>query len=120
MISYADVFSQVSRMAMPDSNTEDNMSYFCRSAIATISEKVKPDADTSDIRLVMAAAALAYCRYIQAANIEDAEITSMKAGDVTVSKNAGDTLAAAQKFADNAIMDAQELFTDTSFAFAVI
>lgn len=120
MIPYDDVFEQVVTMASPDSESKGVIGYFCKAAIACVEEKLKADVDGGDIRLIMAAAALAYCRYVQSTFVEEAEIASMKAGDVTITKSSSDVIDTAIKYAESTFADACELFADTAFVFSVI
>lgn len=120
MIPYEQVYDQFCRMAQIDEDSVRNASAFCESAIATLSCRLKTDADSSDIRLVMAAAALALCRYMQAVSTEESDVTSMKAGDVTISKNSALTLDSVKKLAESTLGDARELFIDTAFTFRAI
>lgn len=120
MIPYEKVLEQVCRMIEIDSDSVQSVAFVCQSAIATLSCRLKPEADVSDVRLVMAAATLALCRYMQAVSAEESDVTSMKAGDVTISKNSMLTLDSVKKLAESALEDARELFVDTAFAFRAI
>lgn len=120
MIPYDKVYEQVSRMTETDYESMHNITYFCQYAIAVLNDRLKPGVDASDIRLIMAAAALAYCRYIQSEHVEESDIASMKAGDVTIAKSSGSVAEAAENLALSAISDISELLTDTSFTFTAV
>lgn len=120
MIDYEKVYELVSKMASLDYISMHDITYYCQSAIAVISSKIKNDADVSDIRLIMAAATLAYCRYLQNTCLEDSDITNLKAGDVTVRKDSKAIISAAESMVEKAFADASELFEDNYFTFTSV
>ena len=93
---------------------------YCETAAAVINSKIKAGADASDIRLVTAAATMAYCRYLIAKNASDGDVESIKAGDITISANGGKALKSAEMMMNSAFLDASDLLKDTQFSFGVV
>lgn len=93
---------------------------YCETAAAVMNAKIRTDADASDIRLVTAAAASAYCRYTVAKSASDGDIDSIKAGDITVSGNGENAVKAAERLMSSAITDAAPLLIDTQFSFGAV
>lgn len=93
---------------------------FCETAAAVISENIRADADASDIRLVTAAATLAYNRYLSAKNAADCEVSSVRAGDITITSDVAKTSDAADKMLTAAFIDAAPLLRDTQFIFRTV
>lgn len=120
MLSFDDVFSQIEKLAELDSDEKNKMEPFCESAVATLNGRLREDADGKDIRLVMAAAALAYYRYLQSSFSEDDELVSMKAGDVTIKCDYSVALNRMQALSEGLLRDADELLSDTAFVFTVV
>lgn len=93
---------------------------YCETAAAVMNSKMRADADASDIRLVTAAAASAYCRYIVAKSASDGDIGSIKAGDITVSGNGENAVKSAERMMYSAIADASPLLVDSQFSFGAV
>lgn len=117
MISYDEVFSQLDKLIPLDSEESDRMKFFCESAVSTMNSRIKHNADASDKRLILATAALAYYRYLQMLHDEESDMVSMKAGDVTVRRNADAIVKKAKHLWEEALLDVGDLLDDTSFIF---
>ncbi len=117
MLTAQAVFEKLTLITDTDQSEQAELLPFCESAAAVINSKMRTDADASDIRLLMAAAALAYSRYLLINNAADSNITSFKAGDLSVTKAAGDSSDSVHSFALAALEDAKDLLEDTSFFF---
>lgn len=117
MLTADSVFEKLTQITDTDESEKAALFPFCESAAAVINGKIRTDADASDIRLIMAAAAIAYSRYLLIKNAEEGNITSIKAGDISVSKNGGDASGSIHSFARAALEDAKDLLTDSSFLF---
>ena len=89
----------------------------CAHAAREIQRKMKPGADENDERLIEAAAASAYCRLTLKNEMENGEVSSFSAGDVTVTKNQNIALKLAEAVRDEALANAHELLTDDGFIF---
>lgn len=120
MLRFDDVFSQIEKLTELDDDGKNKMEAFCESAVATLNSRIRADADGKDIRLIMAAASLAYYRYLQASFSENDELISMKAGDVTVKCDYSVALKKMQALSEDLLRDAGELLSDTAFIFAAV
>ncbi len=120
MLDSHTVFSRLISMIEFFEDDESIVGPYCESAAAVINGRKRADADASDIRLVTAAAAIAYCRYLTAKYAADGDVGSIRAGDITISgsiKNAVDT---AERMMNSAVEDAIPLLKDTQFSFGVV
>ena len=101
-------------------NVDDSIMPFCENAAAVISGKMRSDVNASDIRLLTAAASVAYSDYLLVQNVADDDIGSVKAGDITISRNGESVYAFAQNFREKALADAAELLIDCEFLFRAV
>ncbi len=101
-------------------NTDDALMPFCENAAAIINGKMRSDVNASDIRLLTAAASVAYCDYLLVQNVIDGDIGSVKAGDITVSRNGNSVSAFAENFRKKALADAADLLIDSEFSFRTV
>lgn len=120
MISFDDVFAQTAELVSADEQTSETLRFFCEAAVATMNHRLKPDADASDRRLILATAALARFRYLQALCDDESDMISLKAGDVTVRKDSNAAMKRAEQFCRETLSDVRELLIDTAFIFAAI
>lgn len=120
MLDSQTVFCRLVSMTECFEDDEVIMRPYCESAAAVINSGKKADADASDIRLVTAAAAIAYCRYLTAKNAADGDIGSIRAGDITISGNGVNAVDTAERMMNAAIQDALPLLVDTRFSFGVV
>lgn len=120
MISFDDVFVQTAELVSAGSEPSEKLRFFCEAAVATMNCRLKPDADASDRRLILATAALARFRYLQSLCDDDADMVSLKAGDVTVRKDSNALIKRAEQLCRETLADAGELLLDTSFVFAAV
>ncbi len=89
----------------------------CIVNLEKVLSQVKEDSTESDIRIIEAAAALTYYDYsIKISNQTD-NITSFKAGDITVSQTATSLTENAEKMKKEAFLELTPLMRDTSFIF---
>ena len=101
---------------------EEEILPLCRSCVKEIESKLKPDADRRDYRVVAAAAGLAYYKLTLKKTFSDSEseITSFKAGDVSIeqdNKSNEEVLAKAEAFYEKKMAEIIPLCKDDSFAF---
>lgn len=101
-------------------DTDDALMPFCENAAAVINGKMRSDVNASDIRLLTAAASVAYCDYLMVQNVIDGDIGSVKAGDITVSRNGNSASAFAENFRQKALADVADLLIDSEFAFRTV
>ncbi len=104
------------------SDDEEKILSLCKSALKEIEARLKATADQSDIRIASAGAALAYYKLIlkQSYNSNSEEITSFKAGDVSItqsSANKSKQLENAEKLYKEALDSIIPLCQDNGFAF---
>lgn len=120
MLDAQAVFCRLVSMIECFEDDESIMRPYCESAAAVINSRKRADADASDIRLVTAAAAIAYCRYLTAKSAADGDIGSIRAGDITISGSGVNAVDTAERMMNAAIEDAIPLLADTQFSFGVI
>ena len=120
MISFDDVFAQTAELVSADEQSSEKLRFICEAAVATMNHRLKPDADASDRRLILATAALTRFRYLQALCDDESDMVSLKAGDVTVRKDSNAAMKRAEQFCRETLSDAGELLVDKAFVFAVI
>lgn len=101
-------------------STDDALMPFCENAAAVINGKMRPNVNASDIRLLTAAASVAYSDYLLVLNVIDGDIGSIKAGDITVSRNGSSASAFAENFRTKALADAADLLIDSEFSFRTV
>lgn len=92
----------------------------CRSALESLRPRLRQDADPSDIRLIRAAAGIAYYQWVLRKSAGDDGITSFKAGDVTVSRSGACALEQAEKVRSENLLAALPLLTDDAFLFCSV
>lgn len=97
--------------------TDDALMPFCENAAAVINGKMRADVSASDIRLLTAAASVAYSDYLLVQNIAESDIGTVKAGDVSISKNGSSAIAYAENLRKTALAAAAELLVDSEFCF---
>lgn len=117
MLTAQTVFERVSEIF---TDTDDSLLPFCEQAAAVVNSKMRAGVDASDIRLLTAAAAIALDAYSAVQNISDGDISSFKAGDVTVSKGNTSARNMAENFRKNALVQAADLLTDSHFVFGTV
>lgn len=101
-------------------DTDDALMPFCENAAAVINGKMRTDVNASDIRLLTAAASVAYSDYLLVQNVVDGDIGSVKAGDITVSRNSSSVYDFARNFREKALADAAGLLIDCEFIFRTV
>ena len=94
----------------------------CRTALKEIEAELKKDVDFNDVRIVAAAAGLAYYRLMLRRNTmpTDESVTSFKAGDVSITQNTADPnkqLERAEIYCSKMLGKIATLCEDNSFAF---
>ncbi len=104
-----------------EDSDEESILSLCKSALGEIDAMLKADADRNDVRIASAAASLAYYKLTIKRSFSAAdEITSFKAGDVSITQGGGNStkqLANAEKLYNEALKSILPLCTDNSFAF---
>lgn len=114
------VLSALKQNYSPGDEDETALLAVCASASEEISVKMKDGADPGDIRLINAAAAVANYRLALRRSFSASQITSFKAGDVTVTKTPQASLDLALDEKNQAIMHAYPLLQDDGFLFVQV
>lgn len=101
---------------------DDTILALCKSSLKEVEAMLKADADRSDARISAAAAANAYCKLAlkRSFSADKEEITSFKAGDVSITQNTSNNekfLERAEKLYENALQSLIPLCKDEGFAF---
>lgn len=97
--------------------TDDELMPLCSAAAAELAVRMKPKADCNDIRLANAAAAAVNYRLCMKRMSSEEEVTSFKAGDVTVSISPSALIERAEKERSDALLAALPLLNDDEFVF---
>jgi len=105
-------------MAMGDFSREEIEKYgfILEAAVKSVPDMLKDGADVNDARIMLLAAAKAYCK-ISCLSSEESGVTSFKAGDVSFSEKAGFVKSAAEEIYKSALADCREFLKDSGFAF---
>lgn len=117
MADTASVFERVKQLF---SVSDESVMPFCENAAAVINGKIRSDIDASDIRLLTAAAAVAFADYLFAGSMNSDDVSYFRAGDITVRKGSDGTLAAAERFRERALADAAPLMNGQGFEFRAV
>lgn len=118
-----DVFDYLLSLTEIDDDEKEKTTNLCRMALLEINAQLKNGVDMSDIRIISAAACMAYYRLIVRRNekCESERVSHFQAGDVTVTKeypdNAKQQLENAEKIMKDALLRLVPLMNDTSFEF---
>ncbi len=116
MIDSWNVLEALKRNYSPALSDEELMP-MCSAAAAELAARVRANADCTDIRLINAAAAsVNYRLCIKKMNMDE-NVTSFKAGDVTVSISPTALIERAEKEKSEAMLAALPLLNDDEFVF---
>ncbi len=97
--------------------TDEELMPLCNSAAKELNVRLKKNADSSDIRLINAAAAIVNYRLCVRNTGTSESVTSFKAGDVTVSISPNAAAELAEKEKSEAMLAALPLLRDEEFVF---
>lgn len=100
-----------------DDTEADKLLPLCVVNLHRISSQLREDADPDDVRIAQAAAALVYYDYAVRLSFETDNVTSFKAGDITVSKTTTSLTENAEKMKKDALLELVPLMKDTNFIF---
>ncbi len=117
-----EVKDYLSHLTSWENNSEEEILNLCKSCLKEIEAQLKPDADSTDVRIASAAAALAYYKISLKRSFaaETESITNFKAGDVSVTQSKADTkkvVDKAESLYRKALENIIPLCKDTGFAF---
>ena len=121
-MSYREVKDSLLRLVDLTQTETAGAEALCRECFKEIAAELKADADSEDARVTAAAAGLAYYKLMLKRSSESAleDITSFKAGDVSISQNKSDIsrqLGTAESYFKDCFARIVPLCTDNGFAF---
>ncbi len=97
--------------------TDEELAPLCAAAAKEIEARIRDNADSTDIRIINACAAMVNYRICMRKSGEDEAVTSFKAGDVTVSVSPSAIIERAEKEKSEAMIAVLPLLRDDSFVF---
>lgn len=117
-----EVKDYLAELTVWEDNEDEKMLSLCKTSLKEIEAMLKPEADRTDMRIASAAAALAYYKLSlkRSFTADGEDITSFKAGDVSITQSRADTtrmLDKAETLYRNALEVIIPLCTDNGFAF---
>ena len=117
-----EVKDSLSQLTVWDASDDESILDLCKACLKEIEALLRPDADHTDIRIAVTAAALAYYKLSlkRSFNADAEEITSFKAGDVSLTQSKADTsrmIDKAESHYHKALEGLLPLCRDNSFAF---
>ncbi len=111
------VLYRLRQLVTLDDEGAENALPLCGMCLEDVMCRLRKNADPDDPRVAQAAAALA-CYRLALRNVADSDgNVSFKAGDVTVTRTPAAMIEYAAKMRDDAIVQAADLLTDSSFVF---
>lgn len=124
-MSYWEVKDYLDELTEISAYEESEIISLCNSSLKEIEAKLKTDADKNDVRVIAAAAGLAYYKLALKQNSadDDLDITSFSAGDVNITKNSVSKekmLEKAKEFYEKSLEDIIPMYQDNSFVFKQI
>ena len=104
---------------------KETVEAICQQALDEINQKLKPDADPADPRIISAAAGVAFYTLCvkRRGKKGESDMTAFKAGDLSVSFNEADPaaqLSLAKEIRDKAVLDLTPLVADNGFFFGKV
>ncbi len=111
------VLFRLRQLVTLDEEGAENALPLCGMCLEEVLCRLRKGADSDDPRVAQTAAALACYRLALRNAADSAGNTSFKAGDVTVTRTPAATIEIAAKMRDEAIIQAADLLTDSSFVF---
>lgn len=121
-MSYHEVRESLNLLVDITSNEVVTADALCRESLREITAGLKADADTEDARVTAAAAGLAFYKLMLKRNSDsvDTEITSFKAGDVSISQGSNavsNQLSRAEEYFKQCFAKIVPMCQDNGFAF---
>lgn len=117
MTTQWNVLSRLKQLVELDKEEAEKLLPVCVVNLQRILAMVNEDADKDDVRITEAAAALSFYDYAIKLKNEVDNITSFKAGDITVSQTSNSLTENAEKIKKDALLELTPLIKDTSFIF---
>ncbi len=93
---------------------------FCLSACSQLSKRLKDVKNEDEPAVINACAGIALYNYTLLQHSKSDDFSSLKAGDITISKSTASSFEGAVKFRDEALLQASEYLTDVDFVFRAV
>ena len=93
---------------------------FCMAACSKLSKRLKDVKFEDEPAVINACAGIALYNYSLLQSQSEDNVTSFKAGDVTISKSTSAIFENAIKFRDEAMLNATDFLTDVDFVFQAV
>lgn len=100
-----------------DDKEAEKLLPLCVVNLHRVNSQLREDVNSDDVRIAQAAAALTYYDYAVRLSFETDNVTSFKAGDITVSKTTTSLTENAEKLKKDALLELVPLMKDTNFVF---
>lgn len=97
--------------------SEERLLPLSREACAFLENRLKDGVSESDSRIITCAAMIAYGKYLSVSSAENSDISSMKAGDLSVSISSSKASLEAKRIIEASLADCADLLLDTEFMF---
>ncbi|MBQ2774714.1 MAG: hypothetical protein IJF40_02330 [Clostridia bacterium] len=120
MITQWNVLALLKQLTDIDSADEPQALQICLTALEQIKHRLRDGASEDDIRIASAAAGMAFYTLCIRRTVNGDDVTSFKAGDISIQKKAADTMSFAQKICSDALAAAAPLFKDDGFLFCKV
>ncbi len=120
MITQWNVLARLRQLMASDDEQDSELIPICLMNLERVLSLLDEKSDKDDVRIIQAAAALSYYDYsLRKMSCED-NVTSFKAGDITVSKSKNAIMEIAEKQRAEALAELTPLMKDTQFSFRQI
>lgn len=117
MINQWNVLNRLCQFISIDEEEVENALPLCVVNMKKIEIKLREDADKNDIRICEAAACMSYYDYVLKLSSQEDNITSFKAGDVTITRSVKSLLEQATTLKNEALKELIPLLKDNNFVF---
>ncbi len=117
MISQWNVLARFRQLTTIDDTEAENILPLCVVNLQRVMAVINEKADKNDIRIANAAAALTFYDYTLKQTAQTDNVTSFKAGDVTVSKTTANMMDTAETLKKDALFELTPIMKDTDFIF---
>lgn len=93
---------------------------FCLAACSALTPRLRDIKNEDNPAVIMACAGIALYNYTLSVGAGGDDFSSFKAGDVTISRSASATTENAEKFRNEALLNAAPFLTDVDFVFEAV
>ncbi len=120
MITQWNVLALLKQLTDIDNADEPQALQICLTALEQVKQRLRDDAFEDDVRITAAAAGMAFYTLCIRRTVNSDDVTSFKAGDISVQKKTADTMSFAEKVCSDALAAAAPLFKDEGFLFCKV